>query len=72
MNLVSIIAVLGIFVVCPCSLLTFLYKLHKDKHELKKLEHQKKLLELEIEKQNNQILLLNEENKKLDKIIYES
>jgi len=37
---------------------------------IKELELQKQILELEIEKQNGTVKLLEEENKKYDKIIY--
>ena len=37
--------------------------------ELKMLEENRKILELEIQKQKYQLLLLEEENKKLDKVI---
>jgi hypothetical protein len=36
------------------------------------MQYQKEILELEVEKQNNQIRLLEEENRKLDKIIYDT
>ena len=42
---------------------------NKRKIELEKMKYQKEILELEIEKQNSQIKLLEEENKKLDRII---
>jgi chaperonin cofactor prefoldin len=38
---------------------------------IEKLKYQKEMLELEIEKEKTQVRLLEEENKKLDKIIYE-
>jgi hypothetical protein len=38
--------------------------------KIKQMELQKEILELEIEKQNSKIKLLEEENKKLDKIIF--
>jgi len=46
---------------------------HKRKtqdNKLKELEIQKRIIELEIEKQNSKIKLLEEENKNLDRIIY--
>jgi hypothetical protein len=39
---------------------------------IKELELQKEILELEVEKQNGMVKLLEEENKKYDKIIYEN
>jgi hypothetical protein len=40
--------------------------------KLKEMELQKDILRLEIEKQNGMVKLLEEENKKYDKIIFES
>ena len=40
--------------------------------KIKELELKKEILRLEIEKQNGMVKLLEEENKKYDKIIYES
>jgi len=40
--------------------------------KLKELELQKEILRLEVEKQNGKIKLLEEENKKYDKIIFEN
>jgi hypothetical protein len=65
----SILGFITFFAIFPGIICTFLYKRGKVKTELKKLEEQRKILELEIVKQNNQIKLLEEENKKIDKII---
>jgi F420-0:gamma-glutamyl ligase len=46
-----------------------IYKQKKNNTELKKLEEQKRILELEIEKQNSQIRLLEVESKKYDQLI---
>jgi len=40
--------------------------------KIKELELQKEILGLEVEKQNGKIKLLEEENKKYDKIIFEN
>ena len=48
---------------------------HKRKtqgNRIKELKLQKEILELEVEKQNGRVRLLEEENKKYDKIIYEN
>jgi hypothetical protein len=67
------VAILSLFVGLPAIILTFIRKNIKNKreHEIEKLKYQKEILELEIEKENKHIKLLEEENKKLDKIIYE-
>jgi hypothetical protein len=65
------IAILSVFVGLPAITLSFIYKNIKNKREkeIEKLKYQKELVELEIEKENRQIKLLEEENKKLDRII---
>jgi Na+-translocating ferredoxin:NAD+ oxidoreductase RnfG subunit len=65
----AIVAILSLFVIAPGIVFLFVYKNQKNKIELKKLEQQKEILKLEIEKQNNHIKLLEEENKKYDRII---
>ena len=49
----------------------FVGKMVKGHNEITKIKAQKEILELEIQKQNLQIKLLEEENKKYDKIINE-
>jgi len=46
------------------------YKQKTQKNKIREMELQKELLELEVEKQNGKIKLLEAENKNLDKIIY--
>jgi len=41
------------------------------KNKIREMELQKEILELEVRKQESKIKLLEEENKNLDKIIYE-
>jgi hypothetical protein len=65
----GIIAIVSTLVIIPSIALSFVYKIIKNKHDLKKMQYQKEILELEVEKQNNHIKLLEEENKKYDKII---
>ncbi|MDR2095831.1 MAG: hypothetical protein LBP76_09995 [Treponema sp.] len=68
-TLIAITSVLGLFVGLPSAILLFVYKITKNAKEKDKLKYQKEILELEIEKQRNQIKLLEEENKKYDAII---
>jgi hypothetical protein len=65
----GLLAILSIFVILPGMILTFAYRNKKNKNELKKLEYEREILQLEMEKDNLRIKLLEEENKKLDKII---
>ena len=71
MEITGIVAIISVFGIAPAILFSFLYKTTKDKNELKKMQYQKEILELEVEKQNNQIKILEEENKKLDQIIFD-
>ena len=71
MEITGIVAIISTLVIAPAILFSFIYKFTKDKHELKKMQYQKEILELEVEKQNNQIKILEEENKKLDQIIFD-
>ena len=50
----------------------FVSKLVKESLEVSKLKMQKEIMELELQKQNTQLKLLEEENKKYDKIINNS
>jgi methyl coenzyme M reductase subunit D len=74
MFVIGLIAtILGMTVGAPV-LIYYTYKNAKEKraHEIEKLKHQEKVLELEIKKGNINIKLLEEENRKLDKIINEN
>ena len=71
MELTDVIAIISTLVIVPSIVSLLIYKVSKNKHEIKKLQFQKEILELEVKKQNNQIKLLEEENKKYDKIIYD-
>jgi hypothetical protein len=64
------IAILSLFVGLPGIVFHFIYKSKKNKIEMIKL--QKELLEREIEKEKIQLKVLEEENRKYDKIIHEN
>jgi hypothetical protein len=63
------IAILSIFIGVPSVIMFFIYKIIKGMKDKEKIKYQKEILELEIEKQRNQIKLLEEENRKYDNII---
>jgi hypothetical protein len=65
----GIIAIISTLVILPGIILTFINR--KSKIDLLKLEHEERIMELKIKEETLQIKLLEEENKKLDKIIYE-
>ena len=70
----GVLAVAAIFIILPSIIINSAQKnsRHKREIELEKLKYQKEMMELEIEKQRNEIRLLEEENKKLDRIISSS
>ncbi|MDR0639215.1 MAG: bZIP transcription factor [Spirochaetaceae bacterium] len=68
--LIPVVAIISVFIGFPGILFSFISSRQKRKTEIQKLEYETRKLELEIEKQNNQLKLLEEENKKYDKIIY--
>ena len=65
------IAIISLFVGLPVIVLSFIYKNGKNKREkeIEKIKYQKEVLELEVKKQNNQMKIFEEENKKLDTLI---
>lgn len=67
----GILAIVALFIVIPVTVIGAIRKNSKNKreYELEKLRYQKEMLELEIQKQTNEIKKLEEENKNLDKII---
>jgi beta-lactamase regulating signal transducer with metallopeptidase domain len=71
--LISALWAIGICIVLPKTIFQFIgiQNKHKRELELEKLKYQKEILELELEKQRNEIKLLEEENRKYDKIIGE-
>jgi len=55
----------------PITAIVLSYKQKAQKNRIQELELKKEILKLEIEKQSSTIKLLEEENKKMDKILYE-
>ncbi len=55
----------------PIVAIVLSYKQKNSGTKIKEMKLQKEILELEIKSQNNKIRLLEEENKKLDKLINE-
>ena len=68
MELIRVLSILGALVPILIIVLSFRVKRIK-KDKIKELELQKEILELELKNQEVKIKLLEEENKKLDKII---
>ena len=69
--IIGLAAVVGIFIVIPKTLFRFIGEQgrHKRETDVEKLKYQKEILELELEKQRNEIKLLEEENRKYDNVI---
>jgi len=70
---IGLMAVIGLFFILPKYIFRFIgdRDKHKREMEVEKMRYQKEILELELEKQRNEIRLLEEENKKYDRIIGE-
>ncbi|MDR3019637.1 MAG: hypothetical protein LBU66_01895, partial [Treponema sp.] len=56
----------------PIVALVLSHRRKTQNNKIKELELQREILHLEVDKQNGKIKLLEEENKKYDKIIYEN
>jgi hypothetical protein len=69
--LVGLIIPLAVFSI-PITAIVLSYKRKTQLDKIKEMELQKEILELEIEKQNSKVKLLEEENKRLDRMIFES
>ncbi|MDR0732198.1 MAG: hypothetical protein LBF63_11055 [Treponema sp.] len=72
MEMEAVVAILSLFVVLPGIVFSFINHNEKRKTEVEKLKYQTEILKLEIERESVKVKLLEEENKKLDKIIYDS
>jgi hypothetical protein len=55
----------------PILAIVLSYNQKSQNNKLREMELKKEILELELEKQNSQVKLLEEENRKLDRIINE-
>ena len=66
-----VISSISLFLALPAMTFCFVSSMIKKRVKLQELQLQKQILELETKKQEDQIKLLEAENKKLDNIIYE-
>lgn len=69
MELVPIVSVLSLFVFAPAIVFSFIYFSKRNKFKLEELRYKKEMLELEIEKENAHIKMLEAENAKYDRLI---
>jgi hypothetical protein len=69
-HLVGLIAVIGVFFFFFMAI-ALSHKVKAQKGRIRELELQKEIMELEVRKQDGKIKLLEEENKKYDRIINE-
>ena len=67
-DIVALAISLGVIAI-PIVAIVLSHKRKTQNNDIKKLELQKEILQLENEKDNMKIKLLEEENKKLDKLI---
>lgn len=65
----GIVAILSVFIGAPSAIFLFVYNLKKRKYEVEGLQVQQRILELEVEKERLHLAALQEENRKLDRLI---
>jgi hypothetical protein len=66
---IGMLAVLGIFFVCPITIFGFIHLGRKMKIDVKKLEYQQTILAMELKKEQLILERMSLENKMLDKQI---
>ena len=71
MNWTAIISVICVFGVAPITVFGFVLLLKRQKHRVEELRYKKEILELELEKEAYKIKLLQEENRKYDRLIHD-
>jgi hypothetical protein len=69
MDIVGLVSVISIFVVLPGIIFFTSYMKKKARIELEKIQYQKEILELEIQKNETSLKMLEEENRKYDRLI---
>jgi hypothetical protein len=69
MEMIPIVAILSIFIVAPSIVFTFIYMTKRGRLRLEELRIKKEMLELEIEREQTRIALLEAENAKYDRLI---
>ena len=67
----GIIAIISIFIIAPSIVFGFILLSKKEKNRIEVLKYQKEIIELEIRKDELKMKLLEEENRKYDRIIEE-
>ena len=65
----GIIAILSVFIGAPSIIFLFIYHSKQAKRDIEKLAFQREILQLEVEKERLHLAALEEENRKLDRII---
>jgi len=69
MDSIAVIAILSVFGLAPMTVFGFILLLKRQKHRVEELRYKKEILELELEKDAYKIKLLEEENRKYDRLI---
>ena len=71
MDVLPIIAVLSLFIGAPAIAFSFILKAKRSDNEVKKLQYQREMLELELKKEELQLRRLEAESKQYDRLINE-
>jgi len=69
MNLTAIISVMSVFIGTPLVVFSFIYLNVRSKRNIEALRYRKEIIELELEKEQIKLKVIEEENKKYDKLI---
>ena len=67
--MIAIIGILSVFIAAPLIVFSFIFMRGKSKTDIEKMQIQKEIMELEVEKEKVQLLRLEAENKKYDAMI---
>lgn len=65
----GILLALCIFVFAPVTVFTFIIMLSRGKQQTEQLRYKKEIVELELKKHELQLTVLQEENKKYDRVL---
>jgi hypothetical protein len=66
---VAVVSVLSLFVIGPLITFTFIYLVKKNKKDIEMMKLKKEMMDIELQKEKIHLQLLEEENRKYDRII---
>ena len=66
---VAVVSVLSLFVIGPLITFTFVFLIKKNKKDIEIMKLKKEIVDIELQKERIHLQLLEEENRKYDRII---